>query len=84
MNFDKLVKAVLENTTMASVGMAGGDTVFSHDSYATDDNRNPGLIGGGKIIRRNKPELITTPLFKQLKTTKAKRKNKKHRRRNRK
>jgi len=84
MNFDKLVKAVLENTTMASVSMAGGDTIFSHDSYAARDNRRPGLIGGGKIIRRNKPELITTPLFEPLKTTKTSRKSKKHRRRNKK
>ena len=81
MKFDKLVKSVLENTTMASVGMAGGDTVFSHDSYATGDARRPGLVGAGTIIRRNKPELITTTLFKNLSTTKKPKRRRKHNKR---
>jgi len=68
MKFDKLIKSVLENTTVASVGMSSGGTVFSSDKvWAPGEVRTAGLIGGGKLIRRNKPELITTDLFKGIK-----------------
>jgi hypothetical protein len=80
MNFDKLVKYVLENSTVASVGMPSSGTVFSGDEvWAPGETRKAGLIGGGKIIRRNKPELITTDLFKGIK--KINKKPKKHKKR---
>lgn len=79
-NFDKLVNAILE-TTMASVGMAPSDTVFSSGKVYNDgDSRVASLIGGGKIIKRSQPELLTTTLYKGLKKTTNKKNKKKHHR----
>jgi hypothetical protein len=78
MNFVKLVKKILEDTTTASVGMTSGGAVFSGKSVYGDpeEKRIPSLIGGGKIIRRSKPELITTPLFKGIKKVTSKKRKK--------
>lgn len=82
MNFDKLVKSVLESCTVASVGMPSSGTVFSGDEvWAPGETRRAGIIGGSKIITRNKPELITTDLFKGIKKTNKgvrRRKKRKH------
>ena len=76
MKFNDLIKAVLESTT-DSVGMGGGSSVFSSDKvYASGDLRKPSLIGGNTIIRRTKPELLSTPLFKGIKKVTSKRKSK--------
>ena len=76
--FDKLVKKILETTTMASVGMPMGGTVFSSDaSYNPGSSQKPCIIGNGPI-RRNKTELIISPPVMGAKgVVKKKRKKKK-------
>jgi hypothetical protein len=78
-NFDKLVKKILETTTMASVGMPMGGTVFSSDKvYNPGNAQKPCIIGNGPI-RRNKPELIISPPVMGVKGVfKKKRKKKKN------
>jgi len=78
MKFDDLVKRVLENTTMTTAGMPMTGTVFSGDTYNRGSSVIAGLIGGGKVITRNKPELITTPLFKGIRKKVVRHKKKHH------
>ncbi len=76
--FDELVKKILEATTMASVGMPMGMTVFSDDKVYNQGDARKACIIGGKPIRRNKPELIISPPVMGAKAvTRKKRKKRK-------
>lgn len=76
MKFDELVKKILENTTTAVITPSTG-TVFSGDTvYNPGSTIIAGVIGSGKVIKRSKPELITTPLFKGIKKVTQKKKKK--------
>ena len=75
-NFDKLVKKILETTTMASVGMPMGVTVFSGDGVYNSKDSRKACILGAKPIKRNKPELIISPPIMGAKAVSKKTKEK--------
>lgn len=75
-NFDKLVKKILETTTMASVGMPMGVTVFSGDDVYNSKDSRKACILGTKPIKRNKPELIISPPIMGAKAVSKKQKKK--------